>query len=223
MAATASTPMRSAWLDIPLADYEGHMSEPGIGQAELLATQFAELLGKWSPTSAAVIGCAGGNGFDRLRVEVTGRVVGIDINPQYVQELASRYGARIPGLELYVRDIQEPLERIAPVALIYAALVFEYVAPQPVLQNLQSICRPGGVLATVLQLPSDHAAPISESPFTSLKGLASAMHLVSPAALAADANEAGFELLSSRLLRLSSGKEFAVQVYQLEPVLWRSP
>jgi SAM-dependent methyltransferase len=208
--------MRSAWLDIPLADYEGHMSVPGIGQAEMLAAQFAELLEKWSPASAAVIGCAGGNGFDRLRIEVTERVVGIDINPQYVQELAYRYGARIPGLELYVRDIQEPVEQIAPVDLIYAALVFEYVVPKPVLQNLKSICRPGGILATVLQLPSDDAAPISESPFTSLKSLASAMHLVSPIALAADATEIGFAQLSSRLVRLSSGKDFAVLAFQLE-------
>ena len=37
--------MRSAWLDIALADYEGHMAEPGIGQAEMLATQFGEFLG----------------------------------------------------------------------------------------------------------------------------------------------------------------------------------
>ncbi len=69
-------------------------------------------------------------------------------------------------------------------------------------------------MATVLQLPAEHAAPLSESPFTSLKGLASAMHLVSPAALAADATETGFAPLSSRLVGLSSGKEFAVQVFQ---------
>jgi SAM-dependent methyltransferase len=212
--------MRSAWLDIPLADYEGHMAVPGIGQADMLAARFAELLGQWTPASAAVIGCAGGNGFDRLRVDVTRRVVGIDINPQYIQELAYRYAAKIPGLELYVRDIQEPVERIAPVDFVYAALVFEYVAPKPVLQNLKSICSPGGVLATVLQLPSGHAAPISESPFTSLKSLASTMHLVSPAALAADATEIGFAPLSTRLVRLSSGKEFAVQLFQrpVDPV-----
>jgi predicted methyltransferase len=43
----------------------------------------------------------------------------------------------------------------------------------------------------------------------------SQVHL-SPAALAADANKAGFKLLSSRLLRLSSGKGFAVQAFQFE-------
>ena len=47
-----------------------------------------------------------------------------------------------------------------------------------------------------------------------MKFSTSLLVLMGASALAADANEAGFELLSSRLLRLSSGKEFAVQSYQ---------
>jgi hypothetical protein len=206
--------MRSPWLDIPLADYEGHMALPGIGQSEMLATLFSELLAQWAPASAAVIGCAGGNGFDRIRVAVTKRLVGIDINPLYIRELAYRYAATIPGLELYVRDIQEPVERIAPVDLIYAALVLEYVDPVPVLHNLKSICCPDGVLATVLQLPSDRTAPVSESPFASLKELAPAMRLLSPDTLTDCATASGFALQSSRKIALSSGKEFALQVFR---------
>ncbi len=208
--------MRSPWLDVPLADYEGHMSWPGVGQAGMLATEFAQLLDKWTPASAAVIGCAGGNGFDRLDAAVTRRVVGIDINPQYIQELAYRYAATLPGLELYVRDIQDPIERIAPVDFIYAALVLEYVEPGPVLRNFKVLCRPNGVLATVLQLSSHEAESISESPFASLKGLAPAMHLVSPAVLAACAAECGFAPLASRRIALSSGKAFALQVFRLD-------
>ncbi len=206
--------MHSPWLDIPLADYEGHMALPGIGQADMLAQQFAALLSEWTPASAAVIGCAGGNGFDRINVGVTQRVVGIDINPRYIQELAYRYAATIPGLELYVRDIQEPLKRIAPVELIYAALVLEYVEPAPVLRNLQRICRPRGILATVLQLPSEPAAAISASPFASLEGLAPALHLLSPEALTATAAAAGFAPLASRRITLASGKEFVAQVFR---------
>ncbi len=206
--------MRSAWLDIPLADYEGHMALPAIGQADMLAALFAQCLEAWAPASVAVIGCAGGNGFDRLRTQVTTRVVGIDINPHYLRELANRYGGRFPGLELYVRDIQEPAEPIAPVDFIYAALVFEYVAPAAVFRNLSALCRPGGIVATVLQLPADHAAPVSESPFTNLHRLAPAMRLVSPTVLTADAARTGFRLLSSRLVQLSSGKEFAVQTFR---------
>lgn len=185
--------MRSPWLDIPLADYEGHMALPGVGQADMLAAQFAQLLVTWTPESAAVIGCAGGNGFDRVRVQTTRRLVGIDINPQYIQELAYRYAARIPGLELYVRDIQEPLGAIMPVQLIYAALVMEYVEPVAVLRNLAPPCGPEAILATVLQLPGD-LPPVADSPCTRLKDLAPAMHLVVPEELAAMASGQGFSL-----------------------------
>jgi SAM-dependent methyltransferase len=208
--------MRSPWLDIPLADYEGHMSLPAIGQADMLAAEFAALLAKWSPASAAVIGCAGGNGFDRVNAGVTRRVVGIDINPQYIQELAYRYAAIIPGLELFVRDIQEPVDRIEPVDLIYVALVLEYVEPLPVLRNLRAICRPHGILATVLQLPSAPAASISDSPFASLQGLAPAMRLVSPDVLTATAIDAGFVPVALRRIALASGKEFVAQVFRAQ-------
>ena len=205
--------MRSPWLDIPLADYEGHMALPGVGQAEMLATQFAQLLATWTPASAAVIGCAGGNGFDRVRVQITRRLVGIDINPQYIQELAYSYEGRIPGLELYVRDIQEPLGAIMPVQLIYAALVMEYVEPVAALRSLASLCGPDAILATVLQLP-DPSPQVSESPFTRLKDLAPAMHLVAPEQLAGMASEQGFSLLATRQLSLSSGRQFALQLYR---------
>jgi SAM-dependent methyltransferase len=205
--------MRSPWLDISLADYEGHMALPGIGQAEMLASHFGQLLETWAPASAAVIGCAGGNGFDRVRIEVTKRLVGIDINPLYVQELAYRHAATVPGLELYVRDIQDPLERIAPVDLIYAALVLEYVEPEAVVRNLYSLCRPQGVLATVLQLPAPDS-PVSESPYTSLQALAPAMHLVSAERLTACAAAAGFAPLSQGRITLSSGKAFALQAFR---------
>ena len=206
--------MHSAWLDIPLSDYEGHMALPGIGQAELLAAQFAQLLDRYSPASAAVIGCAGGNGFDRVRVAVTKRLVGIDINPEYIRELAYRFAATIPGLELYVRDIREPIAGIEPVDLIYAALLLEYVPPVVALRNLAALCTAHGILAVVLQLPCAGLPLISESPFPRLKTLSAAMQLVSPTALVNCASGQGFTLQYARDLKLSSGKEFALQVYQ---------
>jgi hypothetical protein len=51
--------MNNPWLDVPLADYEGHMALPGIEQAQLLSDIFADVLAKFSPRSVAVIGCAG--------------------------------------------------------------------------------------------------------------------------------------------------------------------
>ena len=67
------------WLTIPLADYEAHMALPQVGQAQLLADLFAAELHARSPSSVAVLGCAGGNGFERA--PSTLRVVGVDVAP----------------------------------------------------------------------------------------------------------------------------------------------
>jgi len=61
-----SVPGRNPWLDIPLQDYERYMSLPEIGQAQMLADQFELLIKRHSPASVALIGCAGGNGLERL-------------------------------------------------------------------------------------------------------------------------------------------------------------
>ena len=56
----------SPWLDIPLADYEGHMALPEIAQARMLADELESAVRQHAPSSVAIIGCSGGNGFVRL-------------------------------------------------------------------------------------------------------------------------------------------------------------
>jgi hypothetical protein len=70
--------MTNSWLNIPLADYEAHMSMPTVGQAQMIADQFDRALKRWAPTSVAVIGCAGGNGLDRIE-QGTLRRVGLEL------------------------------------------------------------------------------------------------------------------------------------------------
>jgi SAM-dependent methyltransferase len=144
--------MNNPWLDVPLSDYEAHMSLPTVAQAEMLAAQFSDALRMFLPESVAVIGCAGGNGFDRIP-SATKRVVGVDINPSYIASASFRYQGSIPGLEFHVADIQSAPLAFDPVDLIFAALVFEYVSLPAALSNLSRVCRPGGRLVSVLQQP----------------------------------------------------------------------
>lgn len=205
--------MNNPWLEIPLSDYESHMSLPTIAQAEMLAAQFSDALLRFSPESVAVIGCAGGNGFDRIP-SATKRVVGVDINPSYIASASSRYLGRIPGLEFHVADIQDGPLPFAPVDLVFAALVFEYVSLSAALGNLSRVCRPGAHLVSVLQQPSVHVHAVSPSPYQSIQVLVPLMRLISPVDLAACAESCGFMLESEKTLALKSGKEFVIQVYR---------
>jgi len=202
--------MENPWLSIPLAEYEGHMALPEIGQAEVLAAELEFVVRQYSPKSVAVIGCAGGNGLDRLVESGVERIVGIDINPAYVETVRRRFGSRIPGLELHVADIQSMLPQIAPVDLIFAALILEYVDVPMTMRSFQKLCAPDGALVVILQSASPNVEKTSPSPYKSIQLLAPAMRLLDQGDVQERAIAAGFSLASSRVVSLRSGKDFVV-------------
>jgi Methyltransferase domain len=203
--------MGNPWLDIPLDDYEGHMSLPEIGQARMIAAEFERAIMRCSPASLALIGCAGGNGLEKLTTGTIQRVVAVDVNPHYLERTRVRHAHRLPELELVCADIQSPTLKYGPVDMTYAALLFEYVDVMSTMKTLRRNTGPNAVLATVLQLPHSTLSTVSESPYTSLSSLASAITLVSPEALRHAAVEAGFAFDGSSIIELPSGKRFCVQ------------
>ncbi len=121
--------MANPWLGIPLADYEGHMNSADVQQLGALAELFGIALGLVKPTSAAILGVAGGNGLERIDRNITKRIVGLDINPHYLDEVRQRFD----GIELHCIDLS--VERVAldQVQLVHAALVFEHAGVEHVL------------------------------------------------------------------------------------------
>ena len=202
--------MENPWLSIPLAEYEGHMALPEIGQAEMLAGELEFAVRQYFPKSVAVIGCAGGNGLDRLVESGVERIVGIDINPAYVETVRRRFRPRIPGLELHVADVQSMLPQIAPVDLIFAALILEYVDVPMTMRSFQKLCAPDGALVVILQAASPNVEKTSPSPYKSIQLLAPAMRLLDQGHVQERAIAAGFSLASSRVVSLRSGKDFVV-------------
>jgi len=203
--------VKNPWTEIPLSDYEGHMTQ--VAQAQLVADIFEKVLRERSPRSVAVIGCAGGNGFERVDPKSTPRVVGVDINPDYIAQARMRFSARIPQLELYVEDIQTAKPAQAPVDVVFAALVFEYVEAAAALSRIRLMLNPGGVLVAVVQLPNAVAAAVTPSRFSSLQVLVPCMRLVSPDALREAAESAGFESARSRVVDSLQGKRFHVHEF----------
>jgi len=191
------------------------MSLPSVGQAQLIARQLEEVVRESAPKSVAVIGCAGGNGFEGLVGAGVARVVGVDINARYVERARERYGKGLPGLELRVADIQSDATLFDPVELIYAALVFEYVDLAAAMRALRRHCRPDGALVTLTQLPHESLGHVSVSPYTSLKTLEPAMRLVASEALVDEATRAGFAPHPAyKTIATAVGKRFALHTFR---------
>ena len=212
--------MSNPWLHIPLADYEGHMSLPAVGQAQMIADQFDRALTRWAPASVAVIGCAGGNGLDRIEPGTVERVVAVDLNPDYIECTRARHASRLQGLELRCADVQSESFTYGPVDFTYATLLFEYVDVPSTLKTLARNSRPGAVLTTVLQLPHSTMPAVSSSPYESLVSLATVMTLVAPESLSRAAAEVGFEAAESHIIELKSGKRFCVQNFTKATAGW---
>jgi trans-aconitate methyltransferase len=206
--------MSSPWLEIPLADYEAHMALPSVGQSRLIADELDALVTRLSPRSIGIIGCAGGNGLDRLAGTRVSRVVGVDINPEYIEQTRRRYEGRIPGLHLYIADIQTATSLFEAVDLLYVALVLEYVDLDRTMSALWRHCNCDGVLAVVSQLPHDTITEVSPSPYTTLGRLAPVMRLVPPEELQQRAEYAGFCREHSSTILSPGGKSFSVDIFR---------
>ena len=191
------------------------MALPTVGQSQLIADELAALVRRHSPISVAVVGCAGGNGFDRLSGTSVTRLVGVDINPAYIEQARQRYAGRIPGVELYVADLESAGGLFEPVDLVYDALVFEYVDPERAMHALQRHCKRGSVLAVLSQLPHEQMAHVSPSPYASLQRLEPGMRLVVPEVLQEHARQAGFAPERSRTVAATGGKNFSVLEFRV--------
>jgi trans-aconitate methyltransferase len=173
------------------------------------------LVRTYGPSSVAILGCAGGNGFERLVDTSVSRVVGVDINLQYIEEARQRYAGHVPGLEWVVGDIQTASRLFEPVDFIYAALVFEYIDVARSMSFLQRHCKPKGVLAVLSQVPHETLPEVTPSPYTSLQLLEPRMHLLSREELQRHATQTGFTPEDSRNVLSPGGKQFTVETFRL--------
>jgi Methyltransferase domain len=205
-------PTPDSWLNIPLADYEGHMNAPEVGQLRALSDLFAEALASCCPESLAILGIAGGNGLEHVDPRVTRRVVGIDINPNYLDTLRQRHGARLT-LELHCCDLAQQALTLEPVQLVHAALIFEHAGTGCCLENAVGLVAPGGSLSVILQLPAESEPNVAATPYASIQTLAGQFSLIDPEQFCSALARSGLHLNHPTSRALPAGKAFWMGVF----------
>jgi len=190
------------------------MALPEVAQTQALSKLIASVLKEYTPESLAVIGCTTGNGFEHVDHTHTRRVVGVDINAAYLSVLKARFADKIPRLELIEADITAPDFGIDPVAMVFAALVFEYVDVARALRSIARCLAQGGILVAVLQLPSSESAPVTATRYKSLENLAPIMNLVSPPEFYHMCTSLGLQQVKTDSIPLKRGKAFFVGFYR---------
>mgnify|MGYP001466573758 FL=1 len=132
----------------------------------------------------------------------------VDINPHYIAATGKRYDGKFNRLELVCEDFLTSRCAFEPVDVVFAGLVFEYADYVEGLSSIQTLLKPGGFLAAVLQLPSETISAVSPTPYVSLNKLEGLFRFVPPADVVHAANSIGLRLQTSKRSKLHSGKTF---------------
>jgi SAM-dependent methyltransferase len=190
------------WSLVPAADYESSMGPEGADLLAPLSAVFQEAWLAAQPERVLVVGCATGNGLEHVDPAVTSRVVGLDVNLQYLGICRQRFFSLGPRLELYCTSATAWRAPPGGFDLVHAALIFEYLPPAALADQLAGWVAPGGTLQVVLQRPGGQPPP-SAHPVLEL--IRRAARLVAPEELTALLAARGLKLARSRVIEARHG------------------
>lgn len=202
------------WLQIPSSDYEAHMSSPDVQQLPVLNEIFRRVVDHFNPRSVCIPGSTTGNGFEHLIGRELDLILGIDINYRFLSECRAWFAEDLPNLNLLCADLNSLVFRKGSFDLVHAALVFEYVDVDKLVADIYGWLNWGGIMSVVLQLPSEHSAPVSDTPYESLKQLNNLLKLVEVDRFIDIAGQKGFTEIKSEYVDLQKGKKFYVGYFK---------
>ena len=206
--------MLNPWLSVPLEEYEGHMSSTEVDQLRPLAELFKAALEHCRPASVAVLGVAGGNGLEQIDTAVTRRIVGLDINQRYLDQVERRFAGKLRGLELHCRNLAEPSLGIPPVELVHAALIFEHTGVCAAVDNALSLVKGIGKLSVVLQLPSIVEQGVAATSYASMQTLKKDFTLIDPREFQDRLEAKEFHLVAQRSQSIPAGKGLWLGIFE---------
>jgi Zn-dependent alcohol dehydrogenase len=193
------------WLSIPLEDYERHMSHHLVGQSILLNSLTKKYLDETKPKTVVFLGIAGGNGLEHIDINITQTVIGIDINPDYLNTAFIRYKHMITSLQLVNLDIIKNSESICKADFVWAALVLEYTGIDKALEFCTNNIRKGGHLIVSIQ-SNNNKQSVSPTGIESIKKAGEIFSIVNPGMLLSQAAETGYRLIGKEENFLPNGK-----------------
>lgn len=197
----------NAWHNIPLEDYEKHMEHHEVAQAQLLNTLTKKYLEKYRPQRPLFLGVSGGNGLEHIDAGSTETVVGLDINPAYLEETRKRFDARINNLVLVHADIATSRESFLQSDFVWAALIFEYVDLRKGFEFISNNIDRSNVLVITVQQNNGNQS-VSQTGVESVKAVKDIFKPVNIEELQSIASASGFEIMGREENTLPNGKVF---------------
>lgn len=193
------------WIEVPLEDYENHMSHSSVGQLGVLSALTKKYLNSIKPKECLFLGIAGGNGLEHIDNNITKKVIGIDINQDYLNTSYERYNDKIASLELVNFDITKEEVVLCKADFIWAALVLEYTGVEKSLEFAKKNLNAGGHFIVSIQ-SNNGVQSVSETGIEAVKKVGDIFQLINPDVLISKAVEIGLKLIGNEEFFFQNGK-----------------
>ncbi len=204
--------MKNPWEDIELSDYENHMKLDTVMQLQCLNKMMRKQFCQYPVRTIMVLGVAGGNGLEHIDPQRIEKVYGVDVNPKYLTECATRYKNLSSVLECLRADLTDENIRLPYADLVIADLFIEYVGYksfQPVIGTVKP-----KYVSAVIQINTDNSF-VSDSPYLHVfDRLQCIHHRIDEFALSQTMNRIDYGLDAKEEQPLPNGKELLLLNYK---------
>ncbi len=217
--------MSNAWKNIKPDDYDAHMSHPNVAQIQMLSRIIKEQfelipLERRSFSCAAILGITNGNGLEHVNPCGIGKVIGIDINSEFLNESRVRYPDVESKLELFQLDLMNDIFKTAEILsqcdLIIANLLIKHIHLNNFIKIISALPKHRQTVSCVIQVNPDGIA-VSHSGFEHVfDEIAKLREEESEDLITQSMNENGFILTNRLLYDLPNGKLFIRLDYSAE-------
>lgn len=207
--------MNNPWEDIPLSDYENHMSLDSVKQLQAMNIIMKKQFVAYPVDTAMVLGIAGGNGLEHVSKDKYKTVYGVDINADYLKTVEARYGALEGVLKCIKADIINECDKLPEAQLVIANLLIEYVGYEAFMKAMMRV-RPL-YISCVIQINIDEHQWVSDSPYLHAFDRLDEVHCqMEDEALTKAMKETGYQKILSESYPLPNGKALLRLDYELE-------
>lgn len=197
--------MRNPWEEIPLSDYEGHMSLDSVGQLQAMNHMMRDQLHRYEAKSAMIFGVAGGNGLEHVQGSGLEKIYGVDINAEYLREVQKRYPKLAGRLECLCADLTAEPAELPHADLVIANLLIEYIG-YACFQKAVTAAAPKYV-SCIIQINTDESF-VSDSPYLHVfDGLERVHHPMAEEPLQTCMHDIGYRLIHTDGQPLPNGKK----------------
>ena len=207
----------NAWKHIKPYDYDAHTSHPNVAQTQMLnriIKEQLELLPKERRLTAcvAMLGITNGNGLEHIIPCGIAKVIGIDINEDFLNECKARYHDIESRLSLFqldlMTDIAKAVEILSECDLIIANQLIKHIHLDNFIRIVAGLPKKKQIISCVIQLNPDGVA-VSKSGFEHIfDDIIKQMGDEEEGSIISLMNETGFRNAHRAVYDLPNGKHF---------------